>query len=92
MKEMISSLERHIKRNELVNVEKTKILMFAGGKKKERMANKIICMLWRIDKIKFGHDFGRRMMMFHSLVNSMLMYRDEVRGWEEYEEKYIRCN
>ncbi|KAH0816889.1 hypothetical protein GEV33_005903 [Tenebrio molitor] len=44
----------------------------------------------------WGGEFGRRMMMFESMVESVLMYGAEIWGWKEQEEvervqeKYLR--
>jgi hypothetical protein len=37
-------------------------------------------------KRKWGGDFRRRMMMFESMVESVLIYGTEMWGWQEQEE------
>ncbi|KAH0816956.1 hypothetical protein GEV33_005835 [Tenebrio molitor] len=50
-----------------------------------KKANKIIGAVWGIGMRKFGHDFRRRIMMFDSLVKSVMMYGAEIWGWREQE-------
>jgi hypothetical protein len=50
-----------------------------------KKANKIIGVVWGIGERKFGHDFRRRIMMFDSLVKSVMMYGAEIWGWREQE-------
>ncbi|KAH0818454.1 hypothetical protein GEV33_004337 [Tenebrio molitor] len=50
-----------------------------------KKANKIIGAVWGIGERKFGHDFRRRIMMFDSLVKSVVMYGAEIWGWREQE-------
>jgi hypothetical protein len=51
-----------------------------------RKANKIVECAWGIEKRKWGGDFRRRMMMFESMVEGVLMYGTEIWGWQEQEE------
>jgi hypothetical protein len=44
----------------------------------EKVGNKIIGAVWGIGERKFGHDFRRRVMMFDSLVKSVMMYGAEI--------------
>jgi hypothetical protein len=52
--------------------------------------------VWGIGERKSGGDFRRRMLMFESMIKSILMYGAEVWGWKEQEdvekvqEKYLR--
>jgi hypothetical protein len=61
-----------------------------------KKANKIIGAVWGIGERKFGHDFRRRIMMFDSLVKSVMMYGAEIWEWREQEglegvqEKYLK--
>jgi hypothetical protein len=61
-----------------------------------RKANKVVGCVWGIGERKWGGDFRRRMMMFGSMVESVLMYGTEIWGWKEQEEverlheKYLR--
>jgi hypothetical protein len=61
-----------------------------------RKANKVIGCVWEIGERMWGGEFGRRMMMFESMVESVLMYGAEIWGWKEQEEvervqeKYLR--
>jgi hypothetical protein len=61
-----------------------------------RKANKIVGCLRGIGERKWGGEFGRRMMMFESMVENVLMYGAEIWGWKEQEEvervqeKYLR--
>jgi hypothetical protein len=50
-----------------------------------KKANKIIGAVWGIGERKFGHDFRRRIMMFDSLVKSVMMYGAEIWRWREQE-------
>jgi hypothetical protein len=51
--------------------------------------------VWGIGERKWGGDFRRRMMMFESMIKSILMYGTEIWGWKEQEdpekvqEKYL---
>jgi hypothetical protein len=38
-----------------------------------------------------GGDFRRRMMMFKSMIESILMYGTEIWGWKEQEEVQEKC-
>jgi hypothetical protein len=53
-----------------------------------RKANKAVGCLWGIGKRKRGGDFRRRMMMFESMVENILIYeqRAEIWGLKEQEE------
>jgi hypothetical protein len=59
-------------------------------------ANKVVGCVWGIGERKWGGDFRRRMMMFESMVESVLMYGAEIWEWKEQEEvermqdKYLR--
>jgi hypothetical protein len=61
-----------------------------------RKANKLVGCVWGIGERKWGGDFRRRMMMFESMIESILMYGAEIWGWKEQEEvekvqeKYLR--
>jgi hypothetical protein len=61
-----------------------------------RKANKLGGCVWGIGERKWGGDFSRRMMMFESMIESILMYGAEICGWKEQEEvetvqeKYLR--
>jgi hypothetical protein len=61
-----------------------------------RKANKVVGCVWGIGERKWGGEFWRRMMMFESMVESVLMYGAEIWGWKEQEEvervqeKYLR--
>jgi hypothetical protein len=61
-----------------------------------RKANKVVGCVWGIGERMWGGEFGRRMMMFESMVESVLMYGAEIWGWKEQEEvervqeKYLR--
>jgi hypothetical protein len=53
-----------------------------------RKVNKVVGCVW-------GDDFKRRMMMFESIIESILMYGTEIwgcgtRGGRERQEKYLR--
>jgi hypothetical protein len=48
-----------------------------------RKANKAVGCLWGIGGRKWGGDFRRRMMMFESMIESILMYGAEIWGWKE---------
>jgi hypothetical protein len=50
-----------------------------------RKANKAVGCVWGIGERKWGGDFRRRMMMFESMIESILMYRAKVWGWKEQE-------
>jgi hypothetical protein len=51
-----------------------------------RKANKVVGRVWGIGERKWGDDFRRRMMMFQSMIERILMYREEIWGWMEQEE------
>ena len=51
-----------------------------------RNANKVLGIVWRIGERKFRYDFKRRIMMYDSLIKTMLTYGAEIWGWKEYEE------
>jgi hypothetical protein len=59
-------------------------------------ANKVVGCLWRIGERKWEGDFRKRMMMFESMVESVLIYGAEIWEWKEQEEveriqeKYLR--
>jgi hypothetical protein len=62
-----------------------------------RKANKVVECVWGIGERKWGDKFGRRIMMFESMVESVLMYGAEIWGWwkeqeevERVQEKYLR--
>jgi hypothetical protein len=61
-----------------------------------RKANKVVGCVWGIGDRKWGGDFKRRMMMFESMIESILVYGAEIWGWKEQEEvekvheKYLR--
>jgi hypothetical protein len=52
--------------------------------------------VWGIGEKKLGGDFRRRMMMFESMIESVLMSGADIWGWKEQEEvekvqeKYLR--
>jgi hypothetical protein len=52
--------------------------------------------VWGIGEKKWGGEFGRRIMMFESMVKSVVIYGAEIWGWKEQEEvervqdKYFR--
>jgi hypothetical protein len=50
-----------------------------------RKANKAVGCVWGIGERKWGGDFRRRMMMFESMIEGILMSRAEVSGWKEQE-------
>jgi hypothetical protein len=43
-----------------------------------RKANEVVGCVWGIGEKKCGGDFKRRMMMFESMVESILMYGAEI--------------
>jgi hypothetical protein len=51
-----------------------------------RKANKVVGCVGGIGERMWGGEFGRRMMMFESMVESVLMYGAEIWGWKEQEE------
>jgi hypothetical protein len=59
-------------------------------------AKKVVGCVWGIGERKWEGEFGRRMMIFESMVQSVLMYGAEIWGWKEQEEvervqeKYLR--
>jgi hypothetical protein len=44
-----------------------------------RKANKVVGCVWGIAERKWGGDFRRRMMMFESMIESILMTRQRSR-------------
>jgi hypothetical protein len=46
-----------------------------------RKANKAVGCVWGIGEREWGGDFRRRMMMFESMIEGILMPRAEVSGW-----------
>jgi hypothetical protein len=48
-----------------------------------RKANKVVECVWRIEERKWGGEFRRRMMMFESMIESLLIYGAEILGWKE---------
>jgi hypothetical protein len=63
-----------------------------------RKANKVVGCVWRIGERKWDGDFRRRMMMFESMTESLLMNGAEIWRWKEQEEvekmreKYVRVD
>jgi hypothetical protein len=61
-----------------------------------RKAKKIVGCIWGIGERKWEGEFGRRMIMFESMVENVLMYGAEIWGWKEQvvvervQEKYLR--
>ncbi|KZC11443.1 hypothetical protein WN55_03032 [Dufourea novaeangliae] len=61
-----------------------------------RKAMAVMGKVWRIGKRYFKNDFQTRMVIYRSLVESILMYNVEVRGWKEQEKmenikiKYVK--
>jgi hypothetical protein len=61
-----------------------------------RKANKVVGCVWGIGERKWGGVFRRRMTIFESMIESILMYGAEIWGWKEEEkvkkvqEKYLR--
>jgi hypothetical protein len=51
-----------------------------------RKANKVVGCVWGIGERKWGGEFWKRMMMFESMEESVLMYGIEIWGWKEQEE------
>jgi hypothetical protein len=51
-----------------------------------RKANAVLGCFWGIGERKWGGDFRRRMMMFESMIESILMYETEIWGWKKQEE------
>jgi hypothetical protein len=43
---------------------------------------KVGCV-WGMGERKLGGDFRSRMMMFESMIESILMYGAEIWGWKE---------
>jgi hypothetical protein len=76
------------------------VILYAGKMlqtiEKLRKTNKVVRCVWGIGERMWGGEFGRRMMMFESMVESVLMYGAEIWGWKEQEEvervqeKYLR--
>ncbi|XP_024884387.1 uncharacterized protein LOC112462700 [Temnothorax curvispinosus] len=77
------------------------ILQRNGGHTKHirervRRATSVMKKTWILGERKFANDWGRRMMLFDSLVDSMLVYGAEVWGWLEHgnvegvEARYLR--
>jgi hypothetical protein len=52
----------------------------------ERKANKLVGCVWGIGQRKWESDFRRRVMMFESMVESVLMYGVEIWGGKKQEE------
>jgi hypothetical protein len=51
-----------------------------------RKGNKVVGCVWTIGERMWGGNFRRRMMMFESMIESILMYEAEIWGWKEQEE------
>jgi hypothetical protein len=51
-----------------------------------RKANEVVGWFWGKGERNWGGDFRRRMMMFESMIESILMYGAEIWGWKEQEE------
>jgi hypothetical protein len=47
-----------------------------------RKANKVVGCVWGIGDRKWGGNFKRRMMMFESMIESILVYGAEIWGWK----------
>jgi hypothetical protein len=48
-----------------------------------RKSNKVVRCVWGVEERKWGSDFRRRMMMFESMVESVLKYGAEIWEWKE---------
>jgi hypothetical protein len=65
------------------------------GRKANRTSKRVKILALHTQR-KSGSDFRRKMMMFKSMVESILLYGVEMRGWKEQEEvervqeKYLR--
>lgn len=61
-----------------------------------RKARTVMAQVWGIGQRKFRNNYERRMLLFRSLVESILLYAAEIWGWKEQEkveklqEKYVR--
>jgi hypothetical protein len=61
-----------------------------------RKANKVLGCVWGMEERKWGSDFRRKMMMFESTIEIILMYGAEIWGRKEQEkvekvqQKYLR--
>jgi hypothetical protein len=61
-----------------------------------RKANKVVGCVWGIGERKWECDFKRRMMMFESMIESILVYGAKIWEWKEQKElqkvheKYLR--
>jgi hypothetical protein len=61
-----------------------------------RKANKVVGCVWGIGERKWGGAFRKRMMMFETMIESVLMYGADIWRWKEQEEgkrvkeKYLR--
>jgi hypothetical protein len=51
-----------------------------------RKLNKEVGCVWTKGERKWRDDFRRRMMIFESMIESILMYGAEIWGWKEQEE------
>jgi hypothetical protein len=58
----------------------------ATGKEIVRKANKVVRGIWGIGERKWKGDFRRRMMIFESIIENILMYGTETSRWKEKEE------
>ncbi|KAJ3629041.1 hypothetical protein MTP99_013464 [Tenebrio molitor] len=90
MNEVMKNLGKYLRKKKLeMNVEKAKMIVFDKRKRKNeendrkeivRKANKAVGCVWGIGERKWGDDFRRRMMMFESMIESILIYRAEIWG------------
>jgi hypothetical protein len=55
-----------------------------------RKANKVVECVWGIGERKWGGDCRRRMMMFVSMIERILMYGAKIWGWKGQEEMGAR--
>jgi hypothetical protein len=51
-----------------------------------RKGNKVVGCVWGIEERKWRGEFRRSMMMFQSLIESILMYGAAIWGWKEPKE------